>query len=178
MNNLLANFWTWDNMVEPSLYRPLLEDDLSNNNNTFCSPFLVNALLALSCVSRHSLCLLCLPKLTAQLLVADDATFAESGDHTTRGREFAKEAEKYYEKEKSQPSIPLLQGQFAMFAYEGNLDGGTKAIDYFMGTVETYEALNNSTFLDRQSSGANGARMQQEVEGLSWVMWGFYCTEW
>lgn len=53
MNHLLALFWTWDNMVEPSLFRPLFEDDLNNNNSTFCSPFLVNALLALSCVSRR-----------------------------------------------------------------------------------------------------------------------------
>lgn len=65
-----------------------------------------------------------------------------------------------------------------MFAYEGNLDGGVKAIDYFMGTVETYEALNNSDFLDRMSMGEDEDRLQREMEGLSWVMWGFYCTEW
>lgn len=51
MNHLLALFWTWDNMVEPLLFRPLFEEDLCNNSNAFCSPFLVNALLALSCVS-------------------------------------------------------------------------------------------------------------------------------
>lgn len=51
LTELLAAFWTLDNMVEPSLYRPFFEEDMSNNNTTFCSPFLVNALLALSCVS-------------------------------------------------------------------------------------------------------------------------------
>lgn len=54
MNHLLALFWAWDNVVEPSLFRPLFEEDLCNNGDTFCSPFLVNALLALSCVSMRS----------------------------------------------------------------------------------------------------------------------------
>lgn len=51
MNHLMTLFWTWDNTVEPILFRPLFEDDLCNNSAAFCSPFLVNALLALSCVS-------------------------------------------------------------------------------------------------------------------------------
>lgn len=100
------------------------------------------------------------------------------GDHTTRGRQFADEAQRHFEEEKHQPSIPLLQGQFAMFAYEGNLDGGVKAIDYFLGTISTYEALNNAGFLDRETTCENDLRSQREMEGLSWIMWGFYCTEW
>lgn len=63
LNNLLMLFWTWDNTVEPSLYRPLFEEDLVNhdpqrrisNTEAFCSSFLVNALLALSCVGVHRL---------------------------------------------------------------------------------------------------------------------------
>lgn len=51
MNHLMALFWTWDNTVEPVLFRPLFEEDLCGSRATFCSPFLVNALLALSCVS-------------------------------------------------------------------------------------------------------------------------------
>lgn len=58
LNHLLTLFWTWDNTVEPSLYRPLFEEDLANSDprmskDAFCSPFLVNALLALSCVGSH-----------------------------------------------------------------------------------------------------------------------------
>jgi hypothetical protein len=63
LNQLLTLFWTWDNTVEPSLYRPLFEEDLVNhdprtgttNTQAFCSSFLVNALLALSCVGFHRL---------------------------------------------------------------------------------------------------------------------------
>jgi hypothetical protein len=58
LNHLLTLFWTWDNTVEPCLYRPLFEEDLADSapqtsdpsKDAFCSSFLVNSLLALSCV--------------------------------------------------------------------------------------------------------------------------------
>jgi hypothetical protein len=60
MNHLLRMFWTWDNIVERAMYRPIFEEDVAtmdpasaeNNPGSFCSRFLVNALLALSCVSK------------------------------------------------------------------------------------------------------------------------------
>jgi hypothetical protein len=60
MNHLLSLFWTWDNSVERLMYRPLFEHDLASmdpyasdpRKRRFCTPFLVNALLALSCVSE------------------------------------------------------------------------------------------------------------------------------
>ena len=58
MNHLMALFWTWDYGVQATLFRPLFEEDLlkepqvsSRDGHTFCSPFLVNVLLALGCVS-------------------------------------------------------------------------------------------------------------------------------
>lgn len=58
MHHLLSLFWTWDNHVERVLYRPLFEEDLSRDykdywstpTHAFCSPFLVNALLAVGSV--------------------------------------------------------------------------------------------------------------------------------
>jgi hypothetical protein len=62
MNHLLTLFWTWDTIVERLLYRPIFEEDLTKLDpldtdvriRRFCSPFLVNALLALSCVCYYS----------------------------------------------------------------------------------------------------------------------------
>jgi hypothetical protein len=59
LNHLIALFWTWDNILERMMYRPMFEEDLaragpednSAKSHIFCSRFLVNALLALSCVS-------------------------------------------------------------------------------------------------------------------------------
>lgn len=94
---------------------------------------------------------------------------------------FAAEAERHLDKEMHHPSIPLLQGQFAMFVYQGNLDGGSKSIDYFMHMIATYEDLNNDDLLDPQNHGnkeKSDERLQKEMEGASWVMWGIYCVEW
>jgi hypothetical protein len=59
MNHLLTMFFTWDNVVERVCYRPILEEDVvamdsrsaDHHRGTFCSRILINALLAVSCVS-------------------------------------------------------------------------------------------------------------------------------
>ncbi|KAF3036548.1 hypothetical protein E8E12_004068 [Didymella heteroderae] len=169
MNHLLTLFWTWDSNVRPSLFRPMFEEDLAIGDaqaftlekHAFCSPFLVNALLAVGCLST-----------------TEQITFSDPEDSKSRGRRFADEAERHFENEKDRPSIPLLQGQFAMFVYEGNLGSGAKSVDYFMRAMKTYEALNNAEFLKIQGQGKGEARLRREREGLSWAMWGMYCTEW
>ncbi len=63
LNHLLMLFWTWDTFMNRILDRAALEADLRSldppaaagsppppRGLCFCSPFLVNALLALSCV--------------------------------------------------------------------------------------------------------------------------------
>lgn len=62
MNHLLNLFFTLDNCMERMMFRPMFEEDLtlgpSPNDDTprlrFCTPFLVNALLAMSCVSADA----------------------------------------------------------------------------------------------------------------------------
>ena len=62
MNHLINLFFTWDNIVERAFYRPIFEEDLvamhpnlaDDQPGDFCSRFLVNALLAVSCVSQRS----------------------------------------------------------------------------------------------------------------------------
>lgn len=62
MNRLLNLFFTWDNSMERMMYRPMFEEDLASgaspNDDThklrFCTRFLVNALLAMSCVSADA----------------------------------------------------------------------------------------------------------------------------
>lgn len=60
MNHLLSLFWTWDNNVEHMIYQPMLEEEMGSkdpdasdpNAHRFCSRFLINGLLALSCVGE------------------------------------------------------------------------------------------------------------------------------
>jgi len=57
LNHLLLLFWTWDTLVNRVTDRTLFEDALKRMDPSdqeglrFCSRFLVNALLALACVS-------------------------------------------------------------------------------------------------------------------------------
>lgn len=64
MSHLLRMFWTWENLVEKTLDRSMFEVDVvsadpsghdDDGRVSFCSRFLVNSLLALSCVSTSTL---------------------------------------------------------------------------------------------------------------------------
>lgn len=98
-------------------------------------------------------------------------------DATTRGRQFADAAVVALQKESEKPSIPLYQGLFAMFCYEGNLGGGQKAVSYFLQALEAYKALNNHTILQHNAL-IDPARMKHERHAISWCLWGYYVTEW
>lgn len=58
MNHLIEMFFTWDNIVERAIYRPIFEEDVvagdpasdTHQDSPFCNRFFVNALLAASCV--------------------------------------------------------------------------------------------------------------------------------
>lgn len=60
LNHILLLFWTWDMLGNRIIDRTMFEEDMrtldpSANHDgelVFCSPLLINALLALSCVSK------------------------------------------------------------------------------------------------------------------------------
>ncbi|KAG4292508.1 hypothetical protein FPRO06_11996 [Fusarium proliferatum] len=169
MNHLLRMFWTWDNIVERTIYRPMFERDLvtmdpnlaDNGCGSFCSRFLVNALLALSC-----------------LYTMNSKTFQDTGDPITRGRYWADEAEALLSTiEQDTVSFPLLQGLLAMFCYEGNLGLGTKALPYYFRAMDVYKGLNNVD-ITKQQLGVDEERTKQGRVASSWCIWGFYCCEW
>ncbi|EWZ78317.1 hypothetical protein FOWG_17403 [Fusarium oxysporum f. sp. lycopersici MN25] len=167
MNHLLTMFFTWDNIVERAFYRPIFEEDTitmdphlpDNHPKNFCSRFLINALLAVSC-----------------LYTLDPVFFKEPQDSSTRGRRWADEAETLLEKI-DKPSIPLLQGLYSLFVYEGVIGNGTKSVNYFLRSMNVYKDLNDAwTVQPRQ--GADDARLERERQAISWCLWGFYCCEW
>ncbi|KAH7014447.1 nitrate assimilation regulatory protein nirA [Microdochium trichocladiopsis] len=168
MNHLLRLFFTWDNIVERTVYRPILEEDIATAESffsdieagRFCSRFLINALLAASC-----------------LYTREPLTFKYLGDKQSRGRRWADEAEELL-REISRPSIPLLQGLLAMFVYEGNLGSGEKSLPYFMRAMDVYRALNVVNPLPQRRHDVAQARLERERQAISWCMWGFYCCEW
>ena len=106
----------------------------------------------------------------------DPATFKDPEDSKSRGRLWADEAEALLGKTE-RPSLPLLQGLYALFVYEGNLGSGSRSVDYFLRSIDVYKALNVANML-QSTTGVNEARLQHEWQATSWCMWGFYCCEW
>lgn len=112
------------------------------------------------------------------MFTTNHTTYTDPADSRSRGRQFAEEAKRHYEKEKDQPCIPLMQGQFSMFVYEETIGSGSKSMEFLMSTFDTHRALNNVAFLNPPLDGKSEERLQREREGLSWAMWGLYCSEW
>jgi hypothetical protein len=116
--------------------------------------------------------------LICQLYTLEPETYSVPQDPTTRGRRFADEAESILQRENGQPSVPMFQGLFAMFCYEGNLGEGTKSIKYFSQAMDIYKELNHTEILQAPTGATDKARLQSERHALSWSMWGLYVTEW
>ncbi|KAF4337567.1 nitrogen assimilation transcription factor nit-4 [Fusarium beomiforme] len=102
LTHLLLLFWTWDTACNRIIDRTIFEDDLKNLDPTtlgapselrFCSPFLVNALLAVSC-----------------LYSTNPITFSIPDELSTRGQLFAQEAIRCLKVEDKRPSLPVVQG--------------------------------------------------------------------
>jgi hypothetical protein len=185
LNHLVTLFWTWDNALERMMYRPLFEEDLAQadpdddsiQSHTFCSRFLVNALLALSCVSFLSNQCMLAP-LQSQYYCQEPAIFSVPDDPQTRGRRFADEAYHHYKPEKGHASLVRLQGEFAMFLYKGVLGSGKKSIQFYLNTMETFAALNKVNPVTPHGSNKEPTRVSKEEEAFSWCMWRLYCVEW
>ena len=110
-----------------------------------------------------------------QLYTMDPRSFKDSEDTSSRGRRWADEAEIHLAKI-HKPSLPLLQGLFAMFCYEGVVGNGTKSVEYYLRAMDTYKILNEADILPQE--GVDEARLLHERQATSWCMWGFYCCEW
>ncbi|PMB68831.1 Nitrogen assimilation transcription factor nit-4 [Beauveria bassiana] len=172
MNHLLNLFFTWDNVVERIIYRPILEENArrlrrghqgdydDNTDSDFCSPFLINALLALSC-----------------LYSMDPATYKDPADPKTRGRLWAEEARLHLQN-CTRPSIALMQGLYVMLIYEASLSDGARTLQYLTQCMDVYRILNDGNMNELADDTVPESRRKLEREAFSWCMWGMYCTEW
>ncbi|EXK77642.1 hypothetical protein FOQG_17662 [Fusarium oxysporum f. sp. raphani 54005] len=170
LSHLLLLFWTWDTIGNRVIDRTMFEEDLktlnpstSNQPNElrFCSPFLVNALLAVSCVYTTT-----------------QATFLLSNDPNTRGQAFAREAARLLPLEDTSPSLAVAQGLTLMNTYEAALGNGETALSYHSRMQARYLALGLDDVRRSTDAAIAGARQRREAHALSWISWGFYVWDW
>ncbi|KAF4999111.1 hypothetical protein FGRMN_2674 [Fusarium graminum] len=167
LSHLLLLFWTWDTSCNRVIDRTLFEDDLRNLDPSargapselrFCSPFLVNAILALYSTN---------PK-----------TFGVPGKLSTRGQAFAKEAIRCLQLEDTRPSLPVAQGLALMYVYEGALGDGGVALELHSLMQARYMALQLDDIPRSTDTAIAGSRQRAEAYALSWIQWGFYTWDW
>ncbi|KAH7118129.1 hypothetical protein B0J13DRAFT_590204 [Dactylonectria estremocensis] len=155
-----------------SFDRTMFEEDLKSLNPLspsssppdmllFCSPFLVNALLAVSC-----------------LFTKNQATFYVPSDPNSRGQAFAIEAARLLALEDTSPSLPVAQGLALMCVYEGALGSGEAASSYHSRMQARYLTLRLDEIPRSADAAIAGARQRREARALSWIAWGFYVWDW
>ncbi|KAK7592059.1 hypothetical protein V3481_006693 [Fusarium oxysporum f. sp. vasinfectum] len=167
LSHLLMLFWTWDTICSRVIDRNILEEDLKSLDPSspsssppamllFCSPFLINALLAVSC-----------------LYTKNQATFHVLGDLNSRGKAFAIEAVRQLALEDTGPSLPVVQGLALMRIYEGALGSGVTALGYHSRMQARYLALRLEEIPRSADITIAGVRQRTEAHALSWIAWGF-----
>ncbi|KAG7424683.1 Nitrogen assimilation transcription factor nit-4 [Fusarium oxysporum f. sp. raphani] len=172
LSHLLMLFWTWDTICSGVIDRTIFEEDLKSLDPSspsssppdmllFCSPFLVNALLAVSC-----------------LYTKNQATFHMPGDPNSRGKAFAIEAARLLALEDTSPSLPVAQGLALMYVYEGALGSGGTALSYHSRMQARYLALRLDEIPRSADAAIAGVRQRREAHALSWIAWGFYIWDW
>ncbi|KAJ0377642.1 hypothetical protein COL26b_004113 [Colletotrichum chrysophilum] len=166
LTQLLELFWAWDGTLSRLVARDLFSAELSNANaqqkHQFCSPLLVNAILAVS--SLHS-------------------TRKHSSLHTdakNKAQKFADCAFDLLDAEQGVSSLTTLQGAAVLWVYcsnEGTRVSRTRAARLAGLMLQTWSTLGLGTdgsnlFHLPETQPTNDLKMWQAV---SYVAWGFYC---
>ncbi|KAJ9426899.1 hypothetical protein QL093DRAFT_2191437 [Fusarium oxysporum] len=146
LSHLLLLSWTWDT---------------SCDQLRFCSPFLVNAILAISC-----------------LYTTNPITFGIPDELSTRGQVFAQEAIRCLKQEDTRPSLPVTQGLALMHVYESALGDGETALEFHSLMQSRYMALRLDDVYRSTDTAIAGSRQRAEAHALSWIQWGFYVWDW
>ncbi|UKZ68926.1 uncharacterized protein TrAtP1_009944 [Trichoderma atroviride] len=171
LTHLFNLFWTWDNSISRVIDRDIFMADLKNvaspgqdyssSVGEFCSSFMVNALLAM-----------------ASMYSSDERDLTVPGDVMTRGRAFADEAYRLFEKEKtySRPSLTLTQGAALLWMYESNIGDGALGLRIL---DELYSFYSDFAFGNPEPK--DSAYSPRSLDATRWkarshLAWGFYCV--
>ncbi|KAL5866904.1 hypothetical protein ACKVWC_010794 [Pyricularia oryzae] len=168
LTHLLSLFWTWDNTVSPIIDRCMFLEDLQSDlahsgtlppgaKQLFCTPFLVNCVLAVAC-----------------LYTTNPNVYTVPSDSTSRGRSFAEKSKRLLQKEP--PSLTKLQGICLLWLWE-SCAGDIQTTDEYMETYfQDYMRLELSAMEIPSDFKDWDSRQGRELQALSHIIWGMYFT--
>jgi hypothetical protein len=113
VSHLLSAYLSWYHWYYYNFDERLFLDALTtgNRDSPYCSPFLVNAVLGMGCVSRSHLLLCLVHSLTRRQMFSDHPDALQTpGDPSSRGMHFYEEAHRLWTAEAAKPSLTNVQG--------------------------------------------------------------------
>ncbi|KAF7594376.1 hypothetical protein BBP40_009357 [Aspergillus hancockii] len=154
VSHLISLYFTWDFPFHVFLDRDVFLRDMAKGdlNSEFCSPFLVNALLANACHFSDYL-----------------EAYVDPGDIVTKGADFLAEAERLRDEEPAKLSLAFLQGTLLLYerySIAGNNDLGYKMLHQAIWTGESLGLIGPKVF--KLSSGQLTDDMNISIKRTAW----------
>lgn len=154
VSNLVTVFLTWEFPFYNWIDLDAFLDDMRKGSlkSSYCSPFLVNALLAAACPYSHY----------------TEATPIHSNTSFLMGQ-FIDEAKIHLEKERSEPTVTTLQGLCFMMAASGMKGSDAEGYDYMQQAIAVYGRIcsDYAPFLDWLPS-SEADTMQRVLQKTCW----------
>ncbi|KAJ9609741.1 hypothetical protein H2200_006069 [Cladophialophora chaetospira] len=161
VSHLTSLYFTWWNTFMHPLHQPVLIEAMQSRDlgSPLCSPFVVNAMLALACGYSD------LP-----------GAFSEPEDSDTWGEHFYDEARRLWEREEGRVSLTNLQGLYLLLLYQ-NMHGkdqlGWSTLSIM---IQMYQdmGLSHQTKIPRDCPPECGDAMRMAMLNVSWAV--FVCN--
>ncbi|KAB8227453.1 Zn(II)2Cys6 transcription factor [Aspergillus alliaceus] len=154
VSHLISLYFTWDFPFHAFLDREVFLRDMAMGdlNSEFCSPFLVNALLANACHFSDYL-----------------EAYVDPGDIVTKGADFLAEAERLRDEEPAKLSLAFLQGTLLLYerySISGHNDLGYKMLHQAIWTGESLGLIGPKVF--KLGSGQLTEDMKTSIKRTAW----------
>lgn len=111
VSHLISSYFTWCHPAYPCVVQDLLVSEMSTKDlsSNFCSPLLVNSILALACVGVASTVGGRVADRVRQQFSDHPAVFKDPTNPTTRGQQFLDHATQLWRESGHQPRVTTLQ---------------------------------------------------------------------
>ncbi|RHZ46511.1 uncharacterized protein CDV56_102690 [Aspergillus thermomutatus] len=149
VSHLMSLWLTWYHPGRDCMDRDLFIRDMQSKeiNSRFCSPFLVNIILAEACFYSD-----------------DPECWAIPGDPTSKGLHFFNEAKMHLDKESNKATLTTVQGLFSMFMYNSVIGNDRLGYQYMIQAAMSAEELAHSRARIVETAGEAAPELTEAIK--------------